>query len=188
MWNELGPEKQYLPQEMKKMGYETAMIGKWHLSIEPTAFDYYKVLPAQGKYFDPVFRVRGEKTWPNNTVTYKGHSSDVITDQVLDWFEHEKGNENPFFLMYHFKAPHDMFKFNPKYASYLENDTIPEPKSLYDQSQWGSEATRGKNDSLLHVIGSSISKRHTNRNYVNILKLEINLPKKKQPVRLIKNI
>ncbi|GAA3610688.1 sulfatase [Flavivirga amylovorans] len=170
LWNELDAKKQYLPQEMKKLGYETAMIGKWHLHIEPTAFDYYNVLPGQGTYFDPIFRVQGEGEWPNNTVQYKGHSSDVITDQVLDWFENKKGTENPFFLMYHFKAPHDMFKFNPKYADYLENEFIPEPESLYNQPFWGSEATRGKNDSLINIIGSSISKRHLNRNYVDVYK------------------
>ncbi len=171
LWHELDTEKQYLPQEMKKLGYKTAMIGKWHLHSEPEAFDYYKVLPKQGKYFDPVFRVRGEKEWPNNTVEYKGHCTDVITDQVLDWFENTKGNdETPFFLMYHLKAPHDMFEFNPKYADYLENEFIPEPESLYNQPLWGSEATRGKNDSLVNMIGSSISKRHPNRSYVNVYK------------------
>ncbi|AUP80534.1 sulfatase family protein [Flavivirga eckloniae] len=171
LWNDLDTEKQYLPQEMKKLGYETAMIGKWHLHIEPTAFDYYKVLPGQGRYFDPVFRVQGEKEWPNNTVQHEGHTSDIITDQVLNWFENVKGHEAPFFLMYHFKAPHDMFEFNPKYANYLENEFIPEPESLYNQPLWGSEATRGKNDSLINVIGSSISKRHPNRSYVDIFEI-----------------
>ena len=39
------PERQYLPIEMKKAGYHTAMIGKWHLKQEPATFDYYSVLP-----------------------------------------------------------------------------------------------------------------------------------------------
>ena len=55
------PESQYLPIEMKKAGYQTAMIGKWHLKVEPASFDYYCVLPGQGKYHDPDFRIRGEK-------------------------------------------------------------------------------------------------------------------------------
>ena len=49
----IDPEKQYLPLEMKKAGYQTAMVGKWHLKKEPAAFDYYCVLPGQGKYFNP---------------------------------------------------------------------------------------------------------------------------------------
>lgn len=62
----LPESRQHLPREMKKAGYETAMIGKWHLKEEPAAFDYYCVLPGQGKYFDPDFRIRGDKPWPEN--------------------------------------------------------------------------------------------------------------------------
>ena len=53
------PGKQMLAIEMRKAGYETAMIGKWHLKAEPADFDYYCVLPGQGKYHNPDFRVRG---------------------------------------------------------------------------------------------------------------------------------
>ncbi|WP_460543645.1 sulfatase family protein, partial [Echinicola sediminis] len=170
---ELPPEKQYLPTELKRLGYQTAIIGKWHLHREPAAFDYYKVLPVQGKYFDPDFRVRGEQSWPNNTVQYEGHSSDVITDQVIDWFENERDKEKPFFMMYHFKAPHDDFENAPRYESYLEDTFIPEPSSLYDNENNGSAATRGKNDSLTRIIGSSVSHRNLIRNQaMNIWKGE----------------
>ena len=54
----IAPEKQMLPIEMKKAGYQTAVIGKWHLKREPN-FDYYKVLPGQGKYFDTELRIQG---------------------------------------------------------------------------------------------------------------------------------
>lgn len=156
-------EKQYLPQEMKKLGYETAIIGKWHLEKEPAAFDYYSVLPGQGKYHDPVFRVQGEQPWPNNTIERKGHSSDNITDLTLDWLDKKRDKTKPFFLMHHFKAPHDDFDYAPRYHSYLEDTFIPEPESLYENGNHGSEATRGKNDSLIHLIGSSVSKRNTIR-------------------------
>jgi len=162
----LPPERQYLPQEMKKAGYLTAMIGKWHLEEEPASFDYYCVLPGQGKYFNPDFIVRGPKPWPKNRISSKGHSSDVITDLTIDWLE-KRDKTKPFFLMHHYKAPHDMFEYAPRYESYLADVEIPEPANLYDQPApgFGSVATRGPNDSLVHRIGTSVSKRHPVRNY-----------------------
>ena len=83
------PEKQVLPILFRNAGYQTAMIGKWHLKKEPN-FDYYKVLPGQGKYFDTMFRIQGPRKWPQNTVTHEGqHSSDAITDSALDWFRNK---------------------------------------------------------------------------------------------------
>ncbi|MEM8913019.1 MAG: sulfatase-like hydrolase/transferase, partial [Planctomycetota bacterium] len=58
-------DRQFLAHEMSSAGYQTAVIGKWHLKERPSAFDYYKVLPGQGKYFDPEFfesGVEGKQT------------------------------------------------------------------------------------------------------------------------------
>ncbi len=149
------PSQQFLPIEMKKAGYQTAMIGKWHLKQEPAAFDYYCVLPGQGRYFDPTFRVRGENSWPKNTIQKKGsHSSDAITDLSLEWLEKSWHRDKPFFLMHHFKAPHDMFQNAPRYETYLEDETIPEPSNLRGQptTGFGSGASRG--------YGSGLAKGH----------------------------
>ncbi|SFF67683.1 uncharacterized sulfatase [Salegentibacter agarivorans] len=160
----LPPEKQYLPKEMGKLGYQTAIVGKWHLHDEPAAFDYYKVLPVQGKYFDPDFRVQGKKPWPQNVVQTKGHSSDIITDISLDWLKNKRDPNKPFFLMHHFKAPHDDFEYAPRYENYLKHAFIPEPASMYYNANNGSVATRGAQDSLTRIIGSSVSKRNLVRN------------------------
>jgi N-acetylglucosamine-6-sulfatase len=159
-------ERQYLALEMKKAGYDTAMIGKWHLKEEPGAFDYYCVLPGQGKYFDPEFRVRGEKPWPNSTIKFDGaHSTDAITDLTLSWLKENWDQKKPFFLMHHYKAPHDFFEFAPRYKDYLEETQIPEPANLWEQPGFGSIATRGADDELLPYIGTSIGRRNPRRNY-----------------------
>ncbi|MBT8184564.1 MAG: sulfatase [Eudoraea sp.] len=160
----IAPEKQYLPKEMKSLGYQTAIVGKWHLHEEPAQFDYYQVLPGQGKYFDPDFRVRGDKPWPQNTVSTQGHSTDKIMDITLDYLKNKRDPDKPFFLMHHFKAPHDDFEYAPRYEDYLKETFIPEPKSLYDNENNGSVATRGRNDSLTRIIGSSVSHRNLIRN------------------------
>ena len=157
-------EKQYLPKEMKILGYQTAIVGKWHLHNEPSNFDFYQVLPGQGSYFDPTFRVQGDKPWPENTVETKGHSSDVITDITLDWLKTKRDPDRPFFLMHHYKAPHDDFENAPRYNNYLEDVFIPEPESLYDNQMNGSVGTRGINDTLTRIIGSSVSTRNIVRN------------------------
>ncbi|QZT38754.1 sulfatase [Halosquirtibacter xylanolyticus] len=176
--SKLPVERQYLPLEMKKLGYQTAIIGKWHLHTKPEAFDYYNVLPGQGRYFDPVLQEKGsndrvtreeygKKGYKNEYIEgriYKGHSSDVITDISLDWLENQRDKSKPFLLLHHFKAPHDLFEFNPKYKDYLEDTFIPEPSSLYYCPDHGSVATRGVNDQLRDTIGTSVGRRNIMRN------------------------
>lgn len=169
-------EQQYLAHEMKKLGYETAMIGKWHLKKEPAAFDFYCVLPGQGDYFDPMFRIRGEETWPGNTIKMEGHSSDKITDVSLDWLESKRNKEKPFFLMHHFKAPHDMFEFAPRYSDYLEDTEIPEPANMYYNANNGSVSTRGENDEFIRDIGSSIGHRNIIRNMGMHMDIDQDIP------------
>jgi N-acetylglucosamine-6-sulfatase len=154
------PEDQTLAIEMKKAGYETAMVGKWHLAEEPAAFDFYTVLPGQGSYFNPVFRRRGPKPWPQNVFRVAGydskHSSDAITDISLRWLGERKEKGKPFFLMHHFKAPHDNFENAERYDWLYEDINIPEPESLWRR---GSHGPLGKPQ-----YGTSIGKRNTRRN------------------------
>ena len=156
----LPENKQYLAHEMKKAGYQTAVVGKWHLHDLPTAFDYYKVLPGQGKYFDPEFFEIGIK----KKFRMKGHSSDCIMDSALTWFEEKRDPSQPFFLKLHFKAPHDYFENAPRYDSYLEEITMPEPLSLWSRGN-GSIATRGHDNELQNIIGTSIGRRNFRRSY-----------------------
>jgi len=164
--------RQYLAREMKKAGYQTAMIGKWHLKKEPAAFDYYCVLPGQGKYHDPEFRIRGENKWPKNLIKFEGsHSSDAITDQTLKWLKEQRDPSKPFFLMHHYKAPHDYFEHAHRYNDYLADVEIPQPKNLSESHpiRFGSIATRGYQDELIPHIGTSIGNRNPRRSYAHDL-------------------
>lgn len=171
----LPPEKHYLPREMKKLGYSTAIIGKYHLHDEPTLFDFYKVLPGQGTYFNPDFHEKGRGSWPDNLVASEGHSSDVITDLAIDYLEN-RDTSKPFFLMHHYKAPHDMFEFAERYAEYLEDVEIPEPASMYYNANNGSVATRGENEKLMRDIGSSIGHRNIIRNMGMHMDIDPDIP------------
>ena len=169
----LEASQHFLPIELKKAGYQTAMIGKWHLVAEPASFDYYAVLPGQGKYFDPEFLVRGNKPWPQNALQRAGHHvTDATLDLVLDWMTKQRDPAKPFFLMYHNKAPHGMFEYAPRYEDYLKDVDIPEPTSLWTQPRFGSIATRGFQDELLPYIGTSVGSRTPRRNFVQ----DMNIP------------
>ena len=53
--------QQTFPKLLRKAGYQTAMIGKWHLTSDPTGFDYWNILVGQGDYYNPIFIDNGEK-------------------------------------------------------------------------------------------------------------------------------
>ena len=127
-------ENQYLAHEMKKLDYETAVIGKWHLKKEPSGFDYYNVLNDQGRYWDPILRTRENfnkeaKEWD----VHKGFSTDVITDLSLSWLDTIDKKE-PFLLMCHFKATHEPFDYPERFNDLYKDIIIPEPENLLDFS------------------------------------------------------
>ena len=84
-------------------GYETALIGKWHLHSYPSGFKYWRILPGMGQYFDTRMI-----TMQGDTIIEKGYSSDVITDDALHWLE-SRDKSKPFALFLHHKAPHRNF-------------------------------------------------------------------------------
>ena len=111
-----------------------------------------------------------------NAKTYEGHSSDVITDISLEWLDQKRDKSKPFFLMHHFKAPHDFFEFAKRYENYLEDIEIPEPASMYYNGNNGSVATRGYNESMMDTIGSSIGHRNIIRNMGMHMEIDQNIP------------
>lgn len=126
----LEPEQNHFAKLLRDNGYETAVIGKWHLKEQPTGFDYYSVLRGQGRYHDPVFYQTG-KAWQGNGMEIKGHSTDVITDQCLQWLQRRENQNSPFCLMCHFKAVHEPFFSHDRYHNLFADVDIPEPQDLY---------------------------------------------------------
>ncbi|MBI3821527.1 MAG: sulfatase [Planctomycetes bacterium] len=115
---------------LRLAGYQTALIGKWHLMIDPTGFDYWNVLPGQGVYINPKLRPIG--AGPKELKEYKdGYSEDVITDLSIDWLK-KRDKDKPFYLMCHFKAPHRPWDPAPRFKDLYKGVKIPEPETLYD--------------------------------------------------------
>ena len=93
--------QQTMPKLLQKAGYQTAIIGKWHLVSDPTGFDFWNIVPGQGDYYNPSFI-----TMNKQTVREEGYLTNIITDKSIDWMEHQRDKERPFALFIHHKACH----------------------------------------------------------------------------------
>lgn len=114
-----------MPKLLQQAGYQTAVIGKWHLHSYPTGFDYWKIVPGQGLYVNPrMIEMSGD------TITLEGYATDVITDETIKWLE-ERDQSKPFVLLLHHKAPHRYFFPNLKYLKEYHVKKFPEPTTLY---------------------------------------------------------
>ncbi|MCP5118712.1 MAG: sulfatase [bacterium] len=117
--------QQTFPKLLRQAGYQTAIIGKWHLKSEPTGFDYWNVLPGQGDYHDPVLIDNGEET------KHTGYVTDIITDLALEWLG-KRDSSKPFLLMFHHKAPHARWVPDEKHIRMFEDQVIAAPDTFDD--------------------------------------------------------
>lgn len=124
---------------MQKNGYQTAMIGKWHLGFRkknhPTGFDYWNVLPDQGFYHNPIMIEMGKWRWK------RGYTTDLITDYSLNWLD-KRDRSKPFMLMCHHKAPHRPWSPDEKHKNMYENEIIPYPETFYDDYKNRADAAK----------------------------------------------
>jgi arylsulfatase A-like enzyme len=133
-----------MPKLLQQAGYQTAVIGKWHLSTYPIGFDYWKILPGQGQYFEPTFiNMKGD------TIKQHGYGTDLITDEALGWLKEKRDPAKPFLLMLHHKAPHRNFFPPLKYIKEYHTKTFPEPSSLYTDTAGRGTAWRLQTMSIL---------------------------------------
>ena len=114
-----------LPKYLKKLGYETAIVGKWHLFGPPTGFDYWEILDDQGKYYNPDFIKGTDTTWT------EGYATDLITEKGLNWLKHRDSVEQPFLLMVHHKAPHRNWMPALRHANIYDSVTFPLPDTYF---------------------------------------------------------
>jgi len=122
------------PKLLQAAGYETALIGKWHLQSDPTGFDYWSILPDQGEYYNPDLIEMG------TTKRRLGYVTDILTDFAVDFFEARKNSSRPFLLMLHHKAPHRNWQPAVRHMTLYDNAKFPEPPTLFDDYTTRSRA------------------------------------------------
>ncbi len=153
----LDPEAESVAKRLQGSGYQTAVIGKWHLKTRPAGFDYYNVLPGQGRYHDPV--LRSADNWDEGT-EHSGFSTDVITDLSLEWMKNHDP-KRPFFLLCHFKATHEPFAYAPRFTELFQEEDLPEPDSLYEAGP--NPSGRTFSGQMLEILGQRYVENPNNR-------------------------
>lgn len=132
--NQMDSTVTFIPELMHDAGYQTAVIGKWHMLCEPRGFDTYRVLRDQGEYYNPVFKTENTNY---EYVTEEGYATDLITKHAIEFLDN-RDKEKPFLLYVHHKAPHRPWMPDFKYLTLYDDVEFPMPDTFYDDF-----ATRG---------------------------------------------
>ena len=129
------------PKLLHESGYQTAMIGKWHLTSNPQGFDFWSVLIGQGEYYSPDFIENGKE------IRERGYVTDIITDKAINFLKN-RDPKKPFAMIYNHKAPHMNWIPAPRHMGIFNNTIFPEPENLFDDH---SGMGRAANEQLMNI-------------------------------------
>ncbi len=128
--NEYSPDfdgkQETLPKVMARAGYQSAILGKWHLGGRPVGFDHFDILPGHGRYYNPEF------ISPKGKKVEEGYITDLLADKAIDWMKNGRDASKPFVLMVHHKAPHRNWQPGPNEVNLWPGRVWPEPANLRD--------------------------------------------------------
>ncbi len=103
----LDPKTPTWPRELRKAGYQTALVGKWHLGLldhqHPTQFGYEFFMGFRGGGATPF---RPELEVAGRTQKVSGLTTDILTDEAIRWLRLLDQKKGPFALSLHYRAPH----------------------------------------------------------------------------------
>ena len=144
--NGFKPDNTVFPELLQQAGYQTAIVGKWHLQVEPKGFDYYKILKNQGDYYNPEFAT---KETNGEYVREEGYATTLTTDYAINWLD-KRDKKKPFCLLVHHKAPHRNFMPESKYYDLYEDSEFPYPDNFFDDYTSRGPAAKSQQMSIMH--------------------------------------
>ena len=143
--NTFDGSQQTFPKLLRKAGYQTAVVGKWHLKSTPQGFDHFDVLVGQGPYYNPPMLYGGIEAEATKR-DHVGYTTDIIRDKALEWLSTMRDPDKPFMLMFQHKAPHRNWAPGPKYLTWLDDKTIAETDTLFDD--YANRASPASNQTM----------------------------------------
>ena len=164
--NSFDPNQITIAEALKTEGYNTGLIGKWHLGDKTqnhplkNGFDYFWgfISGARNYFYDPneEFRNSIRNVVENYTQTrFDGYLTDVLGDKAIGFINKNHESNNPFFLFLSFNAPH-----TPMHA---KDDVLEKfkdnPRQVYASMMW----------SMDEAIGSVIEALKENDQYDNTI-------------------
>ena len=114
-------------KQLRTNGYQTGWVGKYHLHSDPQGFDFWKILPGQGEYYNPDFLTMG-----GGKERIDGYVTNIITDIAED-FLNKRDATKPFCLVIGHKATHRTWIPDTADLGMFSNTKFPLPENFYDQ-------------------------------------------------------
>jgi arylsulfatase A-like enzyme len=144
--NGIHPDELFMPEAFRRAGYQTAMVGKWHLGHAQETYHpnrrgfehFYGHLHTEVGYFPP-FANQGGRDFQRNGVTIddQGYETFLLGKEGARWIR-ERSKDKPFFLYMPFIAPHTPLEapddLLAKYAD-MEDDRKPARSPQTDDSR-----------------------------------------------------
>jgi arylsulfatase A-like enzyme len=134
------------PKLLQAAGYETAIIGKWHLGSVPTGFDHWEVLPGQGLYYRPEFVSEKGREVSEGYVTH------VVNDKAIEWMRSREDTEQPFLLMLQHKAPHREWSPETRYLDLFTEIDFPLPATFFDDYRGRTTAAHAQDMTIRETL------------------------------------
>lgn len=138
-------DQQTFPKLLRAAGYQTALLGKWHLGTDPQGFDHWEILPGQGDYYNPVL------IGPEGRREVEGYCTDIVTDLAIEWMGAHAG-DGPFLMMCQHKAPHRNWMPAPRHLGLYADVAVPEPATLFDRWEDNASPARVQEMTVEHEL------------------------------------